>query len=244
MTGHGGWPLSAWLTPDLKPFFGGTYFPPEDRHGRPGFPTLLRAIARGWATERDKLVAEGERALGTLREYYEPAAPAEGAVPDLTLSGGEAFEKCFQYLHEAFDAHEGGFGGAPKFPAGGELQLPVPRRRGAGRDGRGRRGGGEACDRHAARHGARAGVHDHVGGGFHRYSVDASWFVPHFEKMLYDQAQIAVNYLEARQATGDRDLRLAGPRHPRLRGARSDAPGRRLLHRGGCGFHAAGGGAK
>ena len=80
MTGHGGWPLSAWLTPELKPFFGGTYFPPEDRHGRPGFPTLLRAIARGWETERDKLVAEGERALGTLREYYNRPAEAAGRL--------------------------------------------------------------------------------------------------------------------------------------------------------------------
>jgi len=116
MTGHGGWPLSAWLTPDLKPFFGGTYFPPEDRHGRPGFPTLLRAIARGWETERDKLVAEGERALGTLREYYSRPPESAGEPDDLPVAGSAAFERCFEHFNEAFDPKWGGFGGAPKFP--------------------------------------------------------------------------------------------------------------------------------
>ncbi len=201
MTGHGGWPLSAWLTPDLKPFFGGTYFPPEDRHGRPGFPTLLRAIARGWEMEREKLVAEGERALGTLREYYERPAEQAGEVPDLTVVGGEAFEKCFQYFYEAFDPKWGGFGGAPKFPRASNLNFLF---RCAAVQGVTSETGAEAIKLATTtlREMAKGGLHDHVGGGFHRYSVDEQWFVPHFEKMLYDQAQIAVNYLEAQQATG------------------------------------------
>ncbi|MBP6507407.1 MAG: thioredoxin domain-containing protein [Opitutaceae bacterium] len=201
MTGHGGWPLSAWLTPELKPFFGGTYFPPEDRHGRPGFPTLLRAIAKGWETEREKLVAEGDRALGTLREYYERPPAAEGEVPDLTLSGGEAFEKCFQYFYEAFDPQAGGFGGAPKFPRAANLNFLF---RAAAVQGVTSEVGTEAIKLATAtlREMAKGGLHDHVGGGFHRYSVDEKWFVPHFEKMLYDQAQIAVNFLAAQQASG------------------------------------------
>ncbi len=201
MTGHGGWPLSAWLTPELKPFFGGTYFPPEDRHGRPGFPTLLRAIARGWETERDKLVAEGERALGTLREYYDrPSEPAAEA-DDLPVAGSAAFERCFQHFHESFDPKWGGFGGAPKFPRSANFNFLF---RVAAIQGVASEVGAEAIKLATAtlRAMAQGGVHDHVGGGFHRYSVDEQWFVPHFEKMLYDQAQLAVSYLEAQQATG------------------------------------------
>lgn len=201
MTGHGGWPLSAWLTPDLKPFFGGTYYPPEDRNGRPGFPTLLRALAKGWATEREKLVAEGERALGSLRDYYERPAASAGESPDLAISGGEAFERCFQYFNEAFDPQHGGFGSAPKFPRASNLNFLF---RAAAVQGVASEVGVEAIKMAAAtlRAMAQGGIHDPVGGGFHRYSVDEQWFVPHFEKMLYDQAQIAVNYLEAQQATG------------------------------------------
>lgn len=201
MTGHGGWPLSAWLTPDLKPFFGGTYFPPEDRHGRPGFPTLLRAIAKGWDTEREKLVAEGERALGALRDYHGKPRAQDAGDPDLVVSGGEAFERCFQYFNEAFDATHGGFGGAPKFPRAAGLNFLF---RAAAVQGPASEAGAEAVRMAAAtlRAMAQGGIHDHVGGGFHRYAVDEQWFVPHFEKMLYDQAQIAVNYLEAQQATG------------------------------------------
>lgn len=201
MTGHGGWPLSAWLTPELKPFFGGTYFPPEDRHGRPGFPTLLRAIARGWESERDKLVAEGERALGTLREHYNrPAEPAaEG--DDLPVAGSAAFERCFQHFYESFDPKWGGFGGAPKFPRAANFSFLF---RVAAIQGVTSEVGAEAVKLATAtlRAMAQGGLHDHVGGGFHRYSVDGQWFVPHFEKMLYDQAQLAVSYLEAQQATG------------------------------------------
>ena len=201
MTGHGGWPLSAWLTPELKPFYGGTYFPPEDRHGRAGFPSILRTIARGWREERDKLVAEGERAITALREHYleKPAAPS---ADDLTVAGGTAFEQGFGYFLEAYDVENGGFGTAPKFPRASNLDFLF---RCAAVQGVTSETGAEAVRiaTGTLRGMARGGIHDHVGGGYHRYSVDEAWFVPHFEKMLYDQAQIALNALEAKQATGD-----------------------------------------
>ena len=220
MTGHGGWPLSAWLTPELKPFYGGTNFPPEDRHGRAGFATILHAIARGWRDERAKLVAEGERVIGVLREHAGESAGTQGPNADdepapLAVAAGEAFEKGFQYFFEAFDPAHSGFGGAPKFPRAANLNFLFRVAAMQGRPsqpGRPAQGpapveglGAEAIRLAAAtlRAMARGGIHDHAGGGFHRYAVDEAWFVPHFEKMLYDQAQIAVNCLEARQATGD-----------------------------------------
>lgn len=204
MTGHGGWPLSAWLTPELKPFYGGTYFPPEDRHGRAGFPAILQAIARGWRDERDKLVAEGDRVIAALRDYHEPAAAPAGAGPAAPLveAAGAAFEQGFSHFFENFDPQHAGFGSAPKFPRAANLNFLF---RVAALQGATSEVGREAIRLATAtlRAMARGGIHDHLGGGFHRYSVDEAWFVPHFEKMLYDQAQIAVNCLEARQATGD-----------------------------------------
>ncbi|MDO8543673.1 MAG: thioredoxin domain-containing protein [Opitutaceae bacterium] len=210
MTGHGGWPLSAWLTPELKPFYGGTYFPPDERHGRPGFPGLLLAIARGWKDQREQLLAEGERVLTALRDYYAGKRGEENTVKpametreqSLVEGASKAFEKGFEYFYEAFDATHGGFGGAPKFPRASNLTFLM---RVVALQGRDSQMGGEAVKMVSAtlQAMARGGIHDHVGGGFHRYSVDETWFVPHFEKMLYDQAQIAVNCLEARQATGD-----------------------------------------
>ena len=207
MTGHGGWPLSAWLTPELKPFYGGTYFPPEDRHGRAGFPTILHAIARGWRDDRARLVAEGERAIGVLRQHTEENAKPQrsdlkSAGDALAVAGGEAFEKGLQYFNETFDPAHGGFGGAPKFPRAANLNFLL---RAAAMQGVESSFGTEVIGLVTAtlRAMARGGIHDHVGGGFHRYSVDEAWFVPHFEKMLYDQAQIAINCLEAKQATGD-----------------------------------------
>ncbi len=202
LTGRGGWPLSAFLTPELKPFFGGTYFPPEDRHGRMGFPSLLNAIAKGWETDRAKLVAEGDRVIATLTEYRDQRPPDEGGVPDLHDTGGTAFETCFEYFNENFDAQRGGFGEAPKFPRASNLNFLF---RAAAIQGVGSPAGQDAVRMATTtlRHMAEGGIHDHVGGGFHRYSVDDAWFVPHFEKMLYDQAQIAVNCLDAHLATGD-----------------------------------------
>jgi len=203
MTGHGGWPLSVWLTPELKPFFGGTYFPPEDRQGRAGFPSVLRAIAKGWAEDRERIAAESTRVVELLKQRAQENPAPEGAITDhdLTEAGGDAFEKCFQFFLETFDEENGGFGGAPKFPRGSALNFlfRVAAIQGPGSD------AGLAAVRLATttlRKMAQGGIHDHVGGGFHRYSVDEAWFVPHFEKMLYDQAQIALNYLEARVTTG------------------------------------------
>ncbi len=205
VSGHGGWPLSAWLTPDLKPFFGGTYFPPTDLGGRAGFTTLLNAITKGWRDEREKIVAEADRVLAGLQSYAAnggPPASADGEAPEsLADAAGEAFEKAFQYFNEAFDATHGGFGGAPKFPRPSVLNFL---HRVAALQGADSPLGVEAVKLTAftLQKMAEGGVHDHIGGGFHRYAVDDEWFVPHFEKMLYDQAQLAVACLEAKQATG------------------------------------------
>ncbi len=203
LTGHGGWPLSVWLTPDLKPFYAGTYFPPEDRQGRAGFPTLLRAIARGWREDRARLVEEGDRVVASLRERADDRGPEPvGVPPSFAEAAGTAFEKGYQYYAEAFDPRHGGFGGAPKFPRPANLAFLL---RCAALQGLASEAGIEAAGMVAQTLAAmaRGGIHDHVGGGFHRYAVDAEWFVPHFEKMLYDQAQVAMVALESWQATGD-----------------------------------------
>jgi uncharacterized protein YyaL (SSP411 family) len=233
-TGHGGWPLNVWLTPDLKPFFGGTYFPPEDQEGRRGFPSLLGAIAEAWRTKRGELVAEAERALASLENHYKhragsvadsggpgarpveagaagdapSAASVDEAVP-LHDAAGDAFERGFMHLYESFDADKGGFGGAPKFPRAGNIDflLRVAALQGGGATEAGREAVQMAA--HTLRRMVEGGIHDHLGGGFHRYSVDDAWFVPHFEKMLYDQAQIARNLLDAARATGDERLAWA-----------------------------------
>ncbi len=203
-TGQGGWPMSVWLTPELKPFYGGTYFPPDDRWGRPGFGTVLDVLARTWATDRPRLVAEAEQAVAGLRQLAAPAAAGQqgDGADDWAAPAGRAFERCFEQLYGAFDAVHGGFGGPPKFPRASVFNFLA---RVAALQGADSEAGAAALrlvtvtlDRMAA-----GGIHDHVGGGFHRYSVDEEWFVPHFEKMLYDQAQLAGCYLEARQATGD-----------------------------------------
>ncbi|MDX2185345.1 MAG: thioredoxin domain-containing protein [Opitutaceae bacterium] len=240
ITGQGGWPLNVWLTPDRKPFFGGTYFPPEDGHGRRGFLSLLRAITEAWQKHRDQLVHEANRVLATLAHHTRNAAAPEepSAEKELIDAGSEAFEQCFTHLHEAFDEENGGFGGAPKFPRASNLHFLV---RAACIQGVDTDAGRRALElvTGTLRSMARGGIHDHVGGGFHRYSVDAGWFVPHFEKMLYDQAQIALNYLEAYQATGheayaqvardifeyaERDLLLEGGAYASAEDADSPAP--------------------
>jgi uncharacterized protein YyaL (SSP411 family) len=225
-TGKGGWPMSVWLTPELKPFFGGTYFPPEDRWGRPGFAAILAALGQAWANEREQLLAEGDRVTEMLQQYSGKQDPRLRIPNPKKPSGsmdGDACEKCFRQLAGSFDATWGGFGGAPKFPRAAVFNFLFREAVGFGRRGdagdasdRARAGGaggtlsgaeaaGSALQMavHTLRQMAAGGIHDHVGGGFHRYSVDEEWFVPHFEKMLYDQAQLAVSYLEARQATGD-----------------------------------------
>jgi len=230
-SGHGGWPLNVWLTPDLKPFFGGTYFAPEDRHERRGLPSLLGAIAEAWKTRRAELVAEADRAIASLEDHYKnraahvadsggpgsrPAAEASGgtsgagdAPAPLHDAAGDAYERGFMHLYESFDAAQGGFGGAPKFPRAGNIDflLRVASLQGGGTSEAGREALKMAS--HTLRRMCEGGVHDHLGGGFHRYSVDDAWFVPHFEKMLYDQAQIARNLLDCARADGDERLAWA-----------------------------------
>ncbi|MBM3797815.1 MAG: thioredoxin domain-containing protein [Acidobacteria bacterium] len=191
-TGSGGWPMSVWLTPDLRPFFGGTYFPPDNRYGRPGFKTLLEHIAGVWKNERKKLLESSENIVEQLRQQTEVKAAAAGKGVD-----EGSFETCFSVFRRTYDRTHCGFGQAPKFPrpvAFDFLLRYYARTKNA-----------EALEMSVdtLHKMADGGMYDHVGGGFHRYSVDEHWFVPHFEKMLYDQAQLATSYLEAFQITGE-----------------------------------------
>jgi hypothetical protein len=197
-TGHGGWPMSVWLTPDLRPFFGGTYFPPTDLPGRPGFITVLRRIAELWKADRPQVEDRARSLLAALRE-------AETQVVSATSTTWNAVKTTqfglSQYTR-MFDSQEGGFGGAPKFPRPVNLQflfhLASQKNRPAKES-----DAAQAMAFHTLRKMADGGMHDHLGGGFHRYSVDAQWHVPHFEKMLYDQAQLAQVYLTAHQLSGE-----------------------------------------
>ncbi len=194
-TGHGGWPMSVWLMPDLRPFFGGTYFPPTDVPGRPGFITVLRRVAELWKTERDQIEDKARTLLEALREAQQEAATEANDA----WSPKAALETAVNQYARMFDAQEGGFGGAPKFPRPVNLQFLLARA--ATREpGTGPAG---AMARFTLRKMARGGMYDQLGGGFHRYSVDGRWHVPHFEKMLYDQAQLVQVYLEAYQFSGE-----------------------------------------
>jgi hypothetical protein len=190
LTGSGGWPMSVFLTPDLEPFFGGTYFPPQDRHGMPGFPRVLGAIAEAYRERRDEVVEQGRQLGAHLREQLE-VQPGRTDVERRQLDGAVA------RLAASFDAQHGGFGGAPKFPAPMTLEFLL----------RAWRRTNEASVLRMVTHTldrmADGGLHDQIGGGFARYSTDARWLVPHFEKMLYDNAQLAHAYLEAFRATGE-----------------------------------------
>jgi uncharacterized protein YyaL (SSP411 family) len=189
-TGSGGWPMSIWLTPELKPFYGGTYFPPTSRWGRPGFLEILQEIARVWSAERDKVVQSAESLTNQLRQV-------ERASPSTMVPGVEGLARTVSQFHQSFDWRNGGFGDAPKFPRPSELLFLLREHR--------RTGDEYARDMvlRTLRAMALGGLRDHVGGGFHRYSVDAEWRVPHFEKMLYDQAQLVLAYLEGAQISGD-----------------------------------------
>jgi uncharacterized protein YyaL (SSP411 family) len=193
-TGAGGWPMSVWLTPDLQPFFGGTYFPPVSRWGRPGFVDVLRRLAEAWRTDRAAIVEAAVETLDRLRETSGTGAMAPGhatvATRDALATGVEVFAR-------EFDARHGGTDGAPKFPRPSEVLFLLHAHALTGQP--------AALEMAVTtlRAMSRGGIRDHVGGGFHRYAVDAEWRVPHFEKMLYDQAQLVLAYLEATQATGD-----------------------------------------
>ena len=196
-SGSGGWPMSVWLTPELKPFLGGTYFPPEDRGGRPGFPAMLRHVIKLWKDDRQLLVERGDSVVAQLQEGLRPRSSA--ILPD----GENVFREVFQTLLDRYDHHRGGFGGAPKFPRPCVFDL-LFRLRGRLDEPKGMRA--QEMGVHSLIAMARGGMHDQVGGGFHRYSVDGNWHVPHFEKMLYDQAQLAVSYLEGFQLSGRAEL--------------------------------------
>jgi uncharacterized protein len=193
-TGSGGWPMTVFLTPGLKPFFGGTYFPPQSKWGRPGFIDLLAEIGRVWTHDRARV----DFAAAELFDRLKSVAGADGrSQAESSVAGPDALAEAVEQYQMAFDRRHGGFGESPKFPRPSELLFLL---------------------REYARTGAKpallmasetlramalGGMRDHIGGGFHRYSVDAEWRVPHFEKMLYDQAQLVLAYLEAAQATGD-----------------------------------------
>jgi uncharacterized protein YyaL (SSP411 family) len=190
MTGHGGWPMSVFLTPDLKPFYGGTYYPPQDARGIAGFPRVLRSVAQAWRERRDEILASA----GEMTEQL----AAIGRVPTSQgeLSAG-LLAGAARGLSRQFDAIHGGFGSAPKFPHAMDLKVLLRQHRRSG-------------DEHALHmvrqtldKMARGGIYDQLGGGFARYSTDDRWLVPHFEKMLYDNALLASTYLEAYQVTHD-----------------------------------------
>ncbi len=195
-TGGGGWPMSVWLTPDLKPFVGGTYFPPEDRYGQPGFKKVLERIAAAWKRDHEKIVDQSSKIISALRESQAAQSVASAKIDD------QVFDKAYEQFARTFDEKEGGFGGAPKFPRPVALNFLS---RFYARDPKSKAGKHALeMDLVTLRKMAAGGMHDHLGGGFHRYSVDRYWHVPHFEKMLYDQAQLAITYLDAFQMTQDR----------------------------------------
>jgi len=189
-TGGGGWPMSVWMTPDGRPFYGGTYFPPTERWGKPGFRELLLEMARLWREERGRV----ERAAEGVAERLAGTGVAD---PGAAVPGTSALDAATREFLASYDWRNGGFGGAPKFPRPSELLFLLAEHR--------RTGDRKLLDvvAHTLTAMAAGGVRDQIGGGFHRYSVDARWRVPHFEKMLYDQAQLVLAYLEAARATGD-----------------------------------------
>jgi uncharacterized protein len=197
-TGSGGWPLSVWLTPDLKPFLGGTYFPPEERYGRKGFPEILLAIAEAWREQRTQIIEQGDIVVDALRKHTVAAAIAGGAP----ARGAADLQRGIDELWSNFDREWGGFGTAPKFPRPAVLRF-IARAAAAAEVSTETRDRALLMLSTTLRKMAMGGMHDHVGGGFHRYSVDDAWHVPHFEKMLYDQGQLAIAYLEGFQLTGE-----------------------------------------
>jgi hypothetical protein len=193
MTGGGGWPMTVFLTPAGVPYYGGTYFPPEPRHGMPSFSQVLRAAADAYRTRRDQVEQSGARLVEALARTSERSA-SEAA-------GEQLLDGAYRTLTNQYDAVHGGFGRAPKFPQPVTLELLLRHHL--------RTGEPAALEMllHTLRRMAAGGLRDHLAGGFHRYSVDARWLVPHFEKMLYDNALLARAYLHAYLATGHADLR-------------------------------------
>ena len=188
MTRQGGWPMTMFLTPDLQPFYGGTYFPPDDRYGRPGFANVLQAVEAAYRDRRDDVAKQAAQIVENLTQMSSVSDHGHELTNDLT-------DGAFRHFRSTFDSHYGGFGNAPKFPP--SMGLPFLLRYWQ------RTGNSDALEMAelTLEKMARGGMYDQLGGGFHRYSTDAVWLVPHFEKMLYDNAQLVVAYLEAYQAT-------------------------------------------
>ena len=198
LTGQGGWPLTVFLTPQGEPYYGGTYFPPRPRHGMPSFRQVLEAAGRAYRDRPDDVRRGAAELLGALA-----SAERAGLAPDTT--GGDPDEallaESVRFLERQYDAAHGGFGQAPKFPQPSTLEILLRQHVRTGE----RRSLEMAV--HTLRRMAHGGIRDHLGGGFHRYAVDARWLVPHFEKMLYDNALLARAYLDAFRVTGDVELR-------------------------------------
>ncbi|MEP2776251.1 MAG: thioredoxin domain-containing protein [Luteolibacter sp.] len=195
-TGQGGWPLNVWLTPDALPVVGGTYFPPKDKYGRPGFPNICEQLAKAYREDKEKVLESAKNVMEQLRKHANESTALRGLPSEKVF--GDYLDRC----ESMFDAELGGFGDAPKFPrptlmlALMQLHERFPK------------GSDEAemasdMATETLRAIAKGGIHDHLGGGFHRYSVDRYWHVPHYEKMLYDQGQLALAFTEAWQITKD-----------------------------------------
>ena len=189
MTRQGGWPMTVFLTPDLKPFYGGTYYPPTDRYGRPGFPKVMHAVAEAFSGQNTQVLQQADQITAHLAQMSNVVDPHHHELTE------ELMTNAFQNYRSQFDSHHGGFGNAPKFPP--SMGLPFLLRYWH------HSGNANALEmvELTLEKMARGGMYDQLGGGFHRYSTDAHWLVPHFEKMLYDNAQLVVAYFEAYQAT-------------------------------------------
>src|SRR6266513_1098278 len=189
MTGHGGWPMTVFLTPEGVPFFGGTYFPPEDRYNMAGFPRVLLSVAEAFRSQKDQVEHTATTMLGELRRVGI-------AEPSREMITTEILNSAYRRIAGNYDRTNGGFGSAPKFPPAMALEFFLHTHH--------RTGDPEtlAMIEHTSRKMAWGGIYDQLGGGFHRYSVDAFWLVPHFEKMLYDQALLCGAYLRGWLVTG------------------------------------------
>ncbi|HEX8774966.1 MAG TPA: thioredoxin domain-containing protein [Pyrinomonadaceae bacterium] len=190
MTGHGGWPMTVFLTPEGVPFYGGTYFPPEDRYNMPGFPRVLIGVAEAYRAKPDEVTQTAEQMLGELRRM----GVARSSSGELSF---ELLDGAYKTVARGYDPKHGGFGRAPKFPPAMTLEFLLRTHA--------RTGESAALEmaRHTCRKMAEGGMYDQLGGGFHRYSTDERWLVPHFEKMLYDNALLSRQYLHLYQQTGE-----------------------------------------
>ncbi len=191
VSGQGGWPLTAFLLPDGRVFYGGTYFPPEDRHGRPGFPRVLSILAETYRNEREKVLQNAQYLADHIRTYLARTSEPVALSPALV-------DAALNSIAREHDVRYGGFGGAPKFPHPSAIELLLARYYQTGEQWM-----IDAVHK-TLRAMAKGGIYDQLSGGFHRYSTDERWIVPHFEKMLYDNASLLTNYVHTYQATGDR----------------------------------------